>query len=291
MQNKIFKNSIELNINKKTIKFTSVADFVFAMEGRISPSSEKLSELFKMPVEELKKEVAKIEAINKSLFSVLSRIVEEPDCIMEAIKELDSSIFSKDHGWRDILIALNNSNEESNPLRVTALNKYMQYLSSIEDAIRHIRKTRNEPINEHLVNDDRKLLDFGATWGPGQLPMESIADPKIKDDFRQLPKNKAVALTLPPGERLDIRLASYICKLIAMDSDFQFIDNDKVVTLNNGSYVIGRSAKSAIQVDSTKKDVSRSHLLIHISNGNKLQLTDLSTAGSFIPSKYQISLV
>jgi hypothetical protein len=56
--------------------------------------------------------------------------------------------------------------------------------------------------------------------------------------------------------------------------------------LKKGSYVVGRSNKSAIQIDPTIKDVSRSHLIIEVNDANLLFLTDTSTAGSYIPLEY-----
>jgi len=82
------------------------------------------------------------------------------------MRELDPLIFSEDHGWRDIIMVLNECNEEFNSLRTTALTKYMQYLSSIDDTIGYIRKIRKESIGAQIEDQEKNLPEFGATWGP-----------------------------------------------------------------------------------------------------------------------------
>lgn len=74
--------------------------------------------------------------------------------------------------------------------------------------------------------------------------------------------------------------------MIAANDNFQFVDKDRILSLNKGSYVVGRSNKRAIQIDPRVKDVSRSYLITEVCDGNVIHLTDTSTAASYILLQY-----
>lgn len=276
-------------INEQSLQFNSVMDFSFSMEGRTAVSSKKLSALFELSIEDLKLEAKGIDRIDKLLFITIAKMVEDPDCIMTEMGELDPLIFSRDQNWQKIIVSLNECGEELNSVRTIALTKYMQYLSAINDVIEQICKERKESLGAKMESSENEQPDFGATWGPGDLPLDSQNDPEKLNDFVKLPKNKTVELTLSPGKHMDMLLATHMCKLVSKNNHIQFIDKDMVVTLNEGRSVIGRSTKSTIQIDATQKDVSREHLAVQLSGANLLQLTDLSSAGSFIDSTIPIS--
>ncbi|MCZ6525795.1 MAG: FHA domain-containing protein [Gammaproteobacteria bacterium] len=227
-----------------------------------------------------------IAEINKSLFSILSRAIEEPDSIDRSMREIDPLTFSQDRSWRDIIKALNEGNEEFNPIRMTALTKYIKYLSSLQDIIGYICTEKKQSIGAPVDDDKKEMREFEATWALDEMDSESGLDSQTKDKFERLPKCKEVSVKLPPGGRLDVRLASYKFQLVATDDNVQFIDNNGVTILNKGNNIIGRGGKSTIKVDVTQKDVSRTHLHIFISDDHTLLLTDLSSAGTFITTVF-----
>jgi hypothetical protein len=289
MQNKPFPKPLVLNINEQCIHFSSTMDFSFCMEGRTAVSSDKLSELFKLSNDQLDLQAKKIEEVKKILFSTITKLIEDTDGIITVMNELEPSFFSNDHDWRKIITSLNDCDEIFNPVRKFALTKYMQYLTTLDDTIGYIRKDRKASSGEKLQSSENENPEFGETWGVGHLLPELQINSGTLNDFKQLPKDKSVELRLAPGRHIDILLASYFCQLASRDNHIQYIDNERVVTLNMGRNIIGRSNNSTVQIKSTQKDVSRSHLVVQVCDANILQLTDLSTAGSFIPSTVPIS--
>ncbi|MGY8814465.1 MAG: FHA domain-containing protein [Gammaproteobacteria bacterium] len=288
MQNKPFPKPLVLNINEQLIHFSSANDFSFCMDGRTAVSSNKLSELFKLSIDQLDLQSKKIEEVNKFLFSMITKLVEDTDGIVTVMNELDPSYFSNDHDWRKIILSLNDCDEIFNPVRKIALTKYMQYLSTLDDTIGFIRKDRKALSGEKQQSSEIENPEFGETWGVGHLLSDLQNDSGTLNDFKQLPKDKAVEFRLAPGKHIDILLASYFCQIASKDNHIQYIDNERVVNLNMGRNIIGRSNNSTVQIKSTQKDVSRSHLAIQVCDSNILQLTDLSSAGSFVPSSVPI---
>jgi hypothetical protein len=284
--NKFFIKPLEFKIGEQTLRFNSASDFAFSMDGRTAVSSTKLSELFKLSTEQLETQAETITKINISLYSILTRAVEEPDSINRLLRELDPLTFSQDHSWRDIIHALNENNEEFNSIRTTVLTKYTKYLTSLEDTIGYICSDRKQSIGAQVDDDEKEKRKFGATWTPDQIRSELEVDSQTEDEFKRLPKDKKVSVKLLPGERLDIRLASHKCQLVATDDYVQFIDNTGGTTLSKGRNIVGRGAECTVKVDDIQKRVSRTHLHILINDNHTLQLIDHSSAGTSITSEF-----
>ena len=284
MLNKFFNKPLELKIGDKTLLFNSVSEISFCLEGRTSISCAKLSELFKLSIEQLETQAKKLAEINTSLFTILNNIVDEPDNINRSMRELDPQIFSQDQGWRDIIQAMNKGHDDIASIRVTVIMKYMKYLSSLEDTVGHICSEKKRSIGVQV--DENEMNDLNATWSLSQLRKESRLDSQSEHDFKRLPKDINVAVKLPASERLDVRLASYECQLLTTDENVQFIDDTGTIILSKGRNTVGRSTKCTVKIDAAYKHVSRTHLQILISDDLLLQLKDLSSEGTFINSEF-----
>ncbi len=138
MLNKFFAKPLELLIGEQTYKFCSIADFEFSLEGRTAVPSKKIVDMVKFSTAQLMKEAKTIKDIEKRFFKILSKSIEDTSSINQAMRELDTIIFSQDHHWREIIQALNNGDEELNSFRRIALVKYMQYLSARQEIIKYL---------------------------------------------------------------------------------------------------------------------------------------------------------
>ncbi|MEE9552553.1 MAG: FHA domain-containing protein [Gammaproteobacteria bacterium] len=286
MLNKLFAKPMELTVGEQTLKFSSIADFEFCMTGRTSVPSKKITQMVKFSLDQLKKEARVIKEVEKCFVAILSRSIEDSNSIGRAIKELDSTIFSQDHSWRLIITALNQGDGEFNPFRRIALVKYMQYLSSRQEIIKYLyserQKLSNEPVQEN-----------GDTDAPGPLKDTLILENTLfeadhgasnRKGLERMPKGEAVIITLASGKEFDIMLSKHKCKLSSKNG-IQFVDQTgKSHVLNKGRNAIGRDSAGTVKIDSALRDVSRLHLVIENLGDNNLQITDMSSHGTFIPS-------
>ena len=242
-----FVPALQIQIDEQVLQFNSALDVAFCLEGRTAVSSSELSELFDLSTEQLTTQAETIADTKKSLLAILSSVAETPDSIEGSIRELDPVIFSQDRDWRLIIQALNKSGEELNPVRTTALSKYVKYLYSLEDAIGDIctdrKKSAGTPVDD---NED-------ATWMPEQIRNESEVSNSNEVEFRRLPYDTEVSARLLPGESLNIRLASYQCQLIATDENVQFVDTSQTTILSKGPNLIGRGPKSTVKIAGAEK--------------------------------------
>ncbi|MFQ5661196.1 MAG: FHA domain-containing protein [Gammaproteobacteria bacterium] len=283
MLNKFFSKPVEIKIGEQIFKFCSIADFEFSMTGRTAVPSKKITDMVKFSTDQLKREARTIKDIEKQFVSILSRSIEETSSINRALRELDPLIFSQDHSWRDIISALNEGDEELNPFRRIALVKYMQYLSSRQEIIKYLYNEKKKLLKEP---DSVETPKFKDTLLLDNTVFEPIEGDGAGKEVERMPKGEAVTVTLKPNEEISVILSKHICKLSAKNG-IQFTDQaGRTYTLGKGRNIIGRDTVSNVIMEPSLKDVSRLHLVIENYDDNTLQLTDLSSHGTYIPLKF-----
>lgn len=285
MLNKFFSKPLELEIGEHTYKFCSTADFEFALTGRTSIPARKISEMVRFTTEQLKKEARTIKEVEKRFVSILSRSIEEPDSINRALREMDPLIFSQDHGWRDIISSLNNGNEDFNPFRRIALVKYMQYLASRQEIIKYLYSEKKKNSKENSEDPVE-----GAQFKDTLILENTVFEPtqeQFKDKaYERMPKGEPVTVTMRPGENIDLFLSKHPCRIHSGDV-LTFVDQkEREHKLGKGRNVVGRDTASTIIMEPNLRDISRLHLVIEKFDDQTIQITDLSSHGTFIPGEY-----
>jgi hypothetical protein len=284
MLNKLFAKPIELKVGEQTLKFSSISDFDFCMTGRTSVPSKKIIEMVKFTTDQLKNEARTIKEIEKRFVSILSKSIEDTDSINRAMRELDPLIFSQDHSWRQIIAALNAGGEELNTFRRLAMVKYMQYLSSRQEIIKYLYSEKKKMMQEP-ADAESLATEFKDTIILDNTLVESAPE-KAGREVERMPKGEVITVTLKPNEEIEILLSKHRCKLAYKDK-FEFTDQaGRTYKLHKGRNVIGRDTASNIVMEPRLRDISRLHLVIENFGDNTAQLTDLSSHGTYIPSRF-----
>ncbi len=288
MLEKLFAKPMELVVAGQTISFLSIADYEFCLSGRTSVPSKKITDMVKCTAKQLQVEAHTIKDIEKRFVAILTHSIEDPPSIRRSLKELDTSIFSQDHGWRNIITALNDSGDEFNPFRRVALVKYMQYLSSRQDIIKYLYSEKKKLAGEKQ-NGKSETIE-GDQFKDTLIFENTIYEPDVDSpkggDYERMPKGEAVITTLKPKQRIIIMLSKHKCEIEA-NGQISFIDQaGRKHALELGRNVIGRDASGTVIIDPGLRDVSRMHLVIENLGDNSLQLTDLSSHGTYIPAAF-----
>lgn len=289
MLNKLFAKPIELQVGDQPLKFSSIADFEFCLSGRTSVPSRKITEMVKFSPDQLKKEARTIKDIEKRFVSILSRSIEDPLSINRAIRELDPLIFSQDHNWRDIISSLNTGGDDLNPFRRVALVKYMQYLSSRQEIIKYLYSEKKKfmeeaPAREADGGDAARFKDTLILENTLFEPSPG-AESKAKE-YERLPKGEVVNVALDEGAHVEVLLSKHVCKLIAGDT-LKFVDQaGRQYELRKGRNIVGRDTISNIMIDPSLRDVSRLHLVVEKVDDRHVNLTDMSSHGTYLPVQY-----
>lgn len=286
MLNKFFSKPIELTVGEQTLRFCSIPDFEFCLTGRTSVPSKKIAELVKLTPKKLKNEAVTIKDIEKRFVNILSHSIEDSNSINKALRELDPTIFSQDHSWRHIIAALNEGGDELNPFRRVALVKYMQYLASRQEIVKYLysekQKTAVSDNGGRAGEDNEPPADKLS----GTLILESTLFEPFKegrgDKFERMPKGEVIFVHVGNGKEIDIRLSKHLCK-ISNTNGLAFIDQSgRPHELQAGRNLVGRDTSSTVKIDPALRDISRLHLLIENTGDGDLQLTDMSSHGTFL---------
>lgn len=294
MLNKLFSRPLAVSVGGQTVTFNSLAEFEFSLAGRTDVPSKKIADLMLLATPDLKKEAQHIKAIEQQFVDVLSREMETPGSITAYLREMDPHVFSQDHHWRDIMTSLREKDSDYNELRRIALVKYMQYLTSRQEVIKHTYSIKKQAAKKRAVQEE--MLDTKVMSEPpnGQgamretviLASQVIApEPKKKDLFTRLPKGEAVIIRVGHGQSIDIMLSKHSFRLKANDELCLLDEDGNTYKIQDGKNIVGRDTVCNIVLDPNLRDISRLHLIIERLAADSLRFTDLSSHGTFLPSQ------
>jgi hypothetical protein len=285
---------MSLMVGGQTVTFSSIAEFEFSLAGRTDVPSRKISDLMLLSTDELKREAQHIKAIEQQFVTVLSREMESPGRVSSFLREIDPHVFSQDHHWRDIMTSLREKDGDYNELRRIALVKYMQYLTSRQEIIKHTYSIKKQGGKKPApADDDAPETRYAALDGNGQAAMRETVilssqviapEPKQKDVYTRVPKGEAIIVQIDQGQAIDLMLSKHPFRL-AVGTDVTLTDEaGNVHRLQEGKNIVGRDAVCNVVVDASLRDVSRLHLIIERLGQGSLRFTDLSSHGTFLPS-------
>ena len=229
MLDKLFAKPLELTVGEQKLSFLTIADFDSSLSGRTSVPSSKITDLVKCSTKQLQAEAHTIKDIEKRFVAILSRSIEDPPSINRSLKELDTSIFSQDHAWRNIIGVLNESGDEFNPFRRVALVKYMQYLSSRQEIIKYLYSEKKKPKAERQEKNGGEAEGdhFKDTLIFENTLFNPNSDNPKAHEFERMPKGESVTATLKPKERIIVMLSKHKCEIEANGQIF-FIDQAEI---------------------------------------------------------------
>ncbi len=285
MLKNLLKKPIALNLDGKVITFKSMDEFEFAMDARTLVPQRRITEAVNATTAELNLESNSIVvAIEK-----ITEFIDESDVsgeVTQGLKAINPVIFSNDNGWRDIFFALKKDRStESTQYKQIALKAYLKYLLNRQEMIQAIQKQSKNDINQ---KGNAEFPQFRT----GELDIDDKYDSKVLANelgYSIMPKAEYVEFELQKGEELALLLAHYKCKLI-LKNGIKFIDDQKneypiIIGLNK----IGRNRECNVRFTDTMQRISRLHLIIVNHDNKTLELTDLSTYGTYYLKKSTIN--
>jgi len=278
MLQKLFAKPIELIINDKTIMFNSIDDFEFAVGARTAISLDKITDTIKSSIGELSLEANSISIAIENLSELVSQSPDISSGITMRLKSINSAIFSKDNGWRDIIIALNNDDSfETCKYKQIALKTYLRYLSNRMDLIKSVQEELEKKYASESKQDKRSRTIELSTGKPKSDPTILSAELKLES----MPKCESVKFELKEGDTIDLLLSIYKCRLLVQDG-IKFIDFDNnEFPVEKGNTKVGRGKDCTIKFDDDLQELSRIHMIILNHNDKNIELIDMSTHGTY----------
>lgn len=276
MLQKIFTKPLELNIGEKVITFKSIEDFQFAMNARTMLPQTRIIEAISSTANELNMELNTIDIAIEKISELIKQ--SENNEVTQKLKAINPVIFSSDNNWRDIFFALKkHRSSESSQYKLIALKAYSQYLTN--------RKETIESVKLRLDNFDK---EYGQSepvqFRTGELDIDENFDSKelAKElGMNSMPTGEYVSFNVEAGDEISLLLANYQCKLIVREG-IRFIDQDnESYPITTGMNKVGRGRECSVRFNDTIQRISRLHLIIINHDNKKLELSDVSTYGTY----------
>jgi FHA domain len=195
-----------------------------------------------------------------------------------AWRELDAVRFADEHGWRGILRTVDESRHLGDRYLRVALSTYLRYLAERRDLLEQLVRRLGEPAATQIgaLRPKAPSLTFDDA--------QSFTNVKGSADYRRLPINTPVAVTLPHDQAVNLYLAHRRVQLVATDKGWQLRDGEKLrITLRAGRFVVGRASDCDVVLGDAPPDVSRHHLVIECEDADHLRLIDMSAHGTYLP--------
>lgn len=282
----MFKRSssgvLSLEVDGERYDFSRPRDFEFAMAGRATVPPSKIAALVELPDESLLKEAQGIREVEKRLAEALSGTLEDVTSISPFLKELDLSLVSHDHQWRQIIGALNATPRQFEEYKKIALVKYMQYLTARQDVVKTLHRNRRRHGEPAARNNGSEKLRETLIFDVDAMAKETSR----QAEFSRIPKGETVEISFEAHQQVELLLAKHRCSIVYSD-DLVFIDDEgRDTVLRIGKSIIGRDASNDIVINPSCRDVSRKHLIVETGSDNLVRLTDISSHGTSVPPAY-----
>jgi hypothetical protein len=281
MLGKASNGVLRLDVDGDTHEIREAADLDVVLRGRVSPSSDKLSELVAMS--------------DRDLFSAKATYLDHESFLEDFISSWmnggvavrPSAGACSDHSWDTIMGTVATLPPANDSLRFLAIERYRQYLRAVLKCLEGIAKGRLRKRDE----DDSvgRLAAMSATIQapPQQLlfDLRDLAgDATVLPAVERLPKGEVVSIKFAPHQSMPIRLAKYDFVLVS-GAPFLLVDDTGAdVRLPPGRMVLGRGTGCSVVLDPRYRSVSRKHVVINIDDDGTAHFTDISSVGTFLPA-------
>lgn len=282
-------DALELNIDGETYVFQTPREFEFALAGRTSVPTPKITALARLSDDELLREAEAVRAVEQRFEEALSGAIDDITTVGPVLKTMEPSIISQDNGWRSIIAALNGVGHVSETYKKIVLVKYTQYLASRQEAVKSLYANRHQSEKA----DVRPGNGSGVYRPTARLRETMLIDlnaiPEMERheaSFSRLPKGETVEVDLEEDRAIDLLLAKHQCRILLRDKLLFVDESGQNSELRAGRNVVGRDSSSDIVINASLRDVSRKHLIVESDGVRQIKLTDISSHGTSLPPRY-----
>ncbi|MDX1527703.1 MAG: FHA domain-containing protein [Gammaproteobacteria bacterium] len=275
-----------LEISRRIVRFTDPVTFEFSLKPRIDFPLERAERLRSWPAEDLERMAAKIRTVEQRFAEAIAASVERPEIIGALLRSLNLKLFSKDHGWREIIAALNRCGSEFDVYKKIALVKYTQYLRGRQKVLRDLFfERRNAESMESAQPESDSDTDVDSLRGPHDTDLfESSlnAQKRTEDGFEALPRGETVCLRFSGIKEMAIRLSTHRFQLVAGKHFYLKDEHGSTFPIRRGKNLVGRHPDCDIVIQPFYSGVSRKHMIIEQVSESVVLVTDLSSHGTYV---------
>jgi hypothetical protein len=278
--------ALVLEIERRIVRFSDPVTFEFSLKPRTDFPLERAAPLADWPAEDLERMAARIRTVEQRFAEAIAASVERPDIIGALLRSLKLTLFSKDHGWREIIAALNRCGSEFDVYKKIALVKYTQYLRARQKILRdlYFQRRAAEAANSANQGPIRTTAaeDLRAFQDTDLFESSEEAEQREEDGFEALPRGETVCLKFTESTEMMLRLSTHSFKLVAGKNFYLKDELGSTFPIRHGKNLVGRHPDCDVVIQPFYSGVSRKHLIIEQVSSTVALVTDLSSHGTYL---------
>jgi len=288
MLRKFFSRTLRLEIDGDTRRFKKPGDLEFILGGKAVLSPQHTAALADMADDDLAREAERYGRMEERLSNVLSAAADSGGA-GRLLDEIDLALVPEDNGWPGIIQRLRSLDGEFEAYKKAGLVRYLQYLSSAQALINNIHANRNLGRHAGYGGFDGARTTVVDDTARQTLLYSTVLDAAtdgVEPKMMRLPKGESLALYFQPHQSFPLMMGKFSFLLISGDPFLLIDECGQDYKLRLGKNIIGRGVGNDVIVDSAFRSVSRKHLVIDTVTDGPVQLTDISTLGTFVPTDH-----
>ncbi|HEV2320910.1 MAG TPA: FHA domain-containing protein [Gammaproteobacteria bacterium] len=269
---------LRLDIGGNWQTFVSEEQYSSFLAERIEMNASRIEDLATLDGHGVQRELRHTRRSHQNAVDILVRSMETRTRLRYLWGLLDVSKVPDEHDWQSILFAAGSAdNIADSALRLT-LTHYVHYL----EARREILESMGREWRSAAMRGSSKPV-VPSAMRQDMAPVSRFTT-RRNQLYARLPRRRAVNLDMNLRREAVVYLARnrVILKLEGTRIVLQQQDGTAHL-LRVGRNMVGRSAQCEVCMDAGHSDISRQHLLIEVTEGNQLRLTDLSSRGTYMP--------
>ena len=270
--------ALTMLLSEGSVTFRKLSELRVDLQSRLQVTASRYNELKRMHADKLEHTLVHVQRMRRQLLALADANDEQ---LAAQLGELDFNVFTEDHDWRYILLAVGMAGLGFDAHRRLAVTSYARYLSAYEALL-------------DGIHAEKLMLKEDATIIPSAKAVSSYLDSLVDEHAKNTQDEVQQQLVrMPWGERLRINFGENTSVQFALASHqitlvrgrhLELVDEEgKRYALHEGKNVIGRHWGCDVVLGVSNKSVSRRHMIIETIDDSGVLVTDISSGGTFVP--------
>lgn len=271
---------LKLELRGRWEAFADEQSYDRFLSSRIEVSAPFIEDLATLDSHGLQRQLRHTRRSHKNTVDILVRAMETRTRLRHLWGMLDVDKVPDEHDWPSILFAVGTADRASEVALKLTLTHYIHYLESRRDILESLGRQMRA---SSRLNDPSQAVVPRAMRAEAAAPSSRFTT-RLNQLYARLPRRRAVNLDLNVHPEIVIYLARNRFTLRFAEGVVSLHQQDGLsYEVRAGRTLVGRSAQCEVCLDSASSDVSRQHLLLEMTVGHHVRLTDLSSRGTYLP--------
>lgn len=268
--------ALKLRVGATRVAFGSPQELAQFLSTRVTVPDERMQEFAKYDARALQREARKMLQAHQNVMDIMVAAKEAGEPLGSLWRRLDISKVPDDHDWPSILFELGNNPHIIEAYRREALSQYSRFVDVRRDALERFRP---HPANQRV---DESARSAAPPKVAAEAKPAGTAD--VLQGYARLPHSHAVEIDWEDEPDITVFLGTNRYHLSRRGETLSLREDQAGETyrLKPGRNTVGRSSQCDVRLGNGINDISRQHLIVEVNTEQQVQLTDVSSRGTYV---------